>query len=156
MTNIEKSCCFTGHRSAIVFEPEVAQRLITEIENLINQKGVELFITGGALGFDTLAAMSVLGLKGKYPFIKLMLALPCRNQAERWGVDEKQLYNDILQRADVVHYVGQVYSEDCMYKRNDFMLDNAKYCICYLRQLKGGTYYTAQRAKKLGRELITI
>ena len=154
--NIEKSCCFTGHRNRTSFDFDEQDRLRDEIENLIQTKGVELFITGGALGFDTLAAQTVLSLKKRYPFIKLMLALPCVEQADRWSANEQLVYNDIKKRADIVHYVNRVYSENCMIQRNDFMLENAKYCICYLRQLRGGTYYTAQRAKKLGRVLITL
>ena len=85
-----------------------------------------------------------------------MLALPCSNQAERWGANEKYLYYEILNQADTVHFVSEIYTDRCMHMRNDFMLSRAKYCICYLRQLSGGTYYTVMRAKKLGRELIML
>lgn len=152
----ERSCCFTGHRFMSAEGALVQDRLSCEVENLINLCGVDTFYAGGALGFDTLAAECVLRLKGKYPFITLVLALPCKNQAEKWSADNKQRYDAILRRADVVYYVSDVYTESCMHKRNDYMLANSKYCICYLRHNGGGTYYTVNRARSMGRELIEL
>ena len=59
----EKCCCFTGHRR--IPEQEmlwVRRRLREEILDLA-QKGVDTFLTGGALGFDTLAAQEVLRMR---------------------------------------------------------------------------------------------
>ncbi len=68
-----QTCCFTGHRK---IPPEqyaaLARRLEQEITCLIGQ-GIVYFGAGGALGFDTLAAQTVLRLKKKYPQIKLIL-----------------------------------------------------------------------------------
>lgn len=154
--DIAKSCCFTGHRYLSALQPDIRDRLICEIETLINEKGVEYFYTGGARGFDTIAATCVLQLKGKYPFIRLCLALPCKNQADRWSEAEKAGYERILKLADRVYYVSDAYTEGCMLERNDFMLNKCKYCISYLRRLMGGTYYTVTMAKRLERELIMI
>lgn len=148
-------CCFTGHRVLLSPTGELEERLCTEMENLIN-KGVAVFICGGALGFDTLAAQTVLRLKGKYPFIKLMLMFPCRNQEVRWQEKDKTVYNDILKRADYIHYVSQSYGEKCMLDRNDCMVELAERCICYLRKNSGGTAYTVAYAKRMGRELIML
>lgn len=153
---IENSCCFTGHRSLSATSDEVKQRLLCELETLINEKGVIYFYAGGALGFDMLAEQCILQLKNKYPFIKLYLALPCKNQHQRWSVKEKKQYEDILQCADNVHYVCEEYSENCMFFRNDYMVERCKYCISFLRRLSGGTYYTVTKAKSLGRELIML
>ena len=67
------SCCFTGHRNVTVLaRKEIIPPLCEKIEQLINE-GVAVFINGGALGFDTLSALAVLGLKNKYPKIKLKI-----------------------------------------------------------------------------------
>lgn len=153
---MQRSCCFTGHRSASAASGEVKERLLCEIETLINEKGVVNFYAGGALGFDTLAALCVLQLKGKYPFIKLVLALPCKNQHGKWSAKDKAQYESILEKADRVHYVCESYNENCMFYRNDYMVVNSLYCICFLRRLSGGTYYTVSKAKALGRELIML
>lgn len=154
--DIEHSCCFTGHRVMYSADADIEARLICELETLINSHGVAFFYAGGALGFDTLAAECVLGLKGKYPFIRLCLALPCKNQDAKWQSAEKLKYKDILQRADSVHYVSEEYTEDCMRKRNDYMVRRSRYCVCYLRHSGGGTYYTVNRAKTMERELIML
>ena len=54
-----------------------------ETERLISQ-GYRRFYTGGALGFDTVAAIVILKLKNRYPDIKLILALPCSSQTKGW------------------------------------------------------------------------
>ncbi len=153
---VSQRCCFTGHRSIPKAElAELKQKLLAEIENLIN-RGVVAFISGGALGFDTMAALSVLELKSKYPFIRLVMALPCISQPDRWSDKDRAVYNDLLNRADVVHYVNQTYEESCMFRRNDYMVNFAGVCVCYLRHDHGGTAYTVGYAKRLGRELIKL
>ena len=154
--DIDQSCCFTGHRVIRPADGDIEGRLCCEIETLVNSKGVTSFWAGGALGFDTVAALCVISLKGKYPFIKLNLALPCKTQAAKWSDGERAMYNSILEKADSVHYIGDEYVSGCMHKRNDFMVDHSKYCICYLRRETGGTHYTVTRAKHQGRELIEL
>ena len=70
---IEKTVCFTGHRNIPLLKRKaVAQRLKTELTDLINN-GYQFFGAGGALGFDTLAAQTVLELKKDYKHIRLIL-----------------------------------------------------------------------------------
>ena len=60
------TCCFTGHRNIPFSEREQILSVLTEkIEELIST-GIAVFINGGALGFDTLAAQTVLELKAEY------------------------------------------------------------------------------------------
>jgi uncharacterized phage-like protein YoqJ len=76
-------CCFTGHRR---IEPmhraELPGLLRREIENLISEN-VTTFATGGAKGFDTLAAEAVLDAKIQHPFIRLIVVAPCADQSSR-------------------------------------------------------------------------
>ena len=73
----DKTACFTGHRDIPPLKrPGIKHRLEREIEKSI-QAGYVYFGAGGALGFDTLAAQTVLKLKGRYQDIKLILVLPC-------------------------------------------------------------------------------
>ncbi|MBQ3082034.1 MAG: DUF1273 family protein [Clostridia bacterium] len=152
---MEQSCCFTGHR-VISSGEDIKGRLVCEVETLINSFGVRTFYAGGALGFDTLAAECVLGLKGRYPFVRLVLALPCKNQAEKWSLSDRERYERMLSAADEVYYVSECYTADCMHRRNDYMVEHSKYCICYLRHSGGGTYYTVNRAKVMEKELIML
>ena len=55
-----KVCCFTGHRSLSVAEKiKVAVRLRKAIKELVKQ-GIVFYGAGGALGFDTLAAQTMI------------------------------------------------------------------------------------------------
>lgn len=147
-----KTCtvCFTGHRK---IPPKrmtsLARRLKTEIIELID-KGYLFFETGGALGFDTLAAQTVLDLKVDYPQIKLILVLPCLSQADSWDSEDKDTYEYIKDNADKVIYTSREYTRGCMHKRNRYLVDNSSACICYLTEKTGGTAYTVEYANSKG------
>ena len=68
--------CFTGHRK---IPPEQADALARQLRSTLIrlvEEGYIYFGAGGALGFDTLAAQTVLALRAEYPQIKLILVLP--------------------------------------------------------------------------------
>ena len=154
MKNI--TCCFTGHRHIPLSKRKaVVQRLKTELSALINN-GYQFFMAGGALGFDTIAAQTVLDLKIEYPHIKLILILPCPNQTRGWNETDKQTYEYIKSRADKVVYTSQEYRRGCMHKRNRHLVDNSSVCICYLTEDTGGTAYTVNYAKSKGLTIINI
>ena len=73
-----KTCCFTGHRSLSGAEKlKVAVRLRKAIKELVKQ-GIVFYGVGGALGFDTLAAQTVLDMKKEYPQLRLILVVKIR------------------------------------------------------------------------------
>lgn len=114
------------------------------------------FVAGGAVGVDTLAEKTVLDLKNLYPQIKLVLALPCKNQSDRWNEEDKKIYECIKEQADKIIYTSQEYSKDCMYKRNRFLVNYSNICVCYLTKCKGGTAYTVEYAKKNKRQILDL
>lgn len=143
-----KTCCFTGHREV---NPDHLSIIKTKLKTIIIdliERGYVLFCTGGALGFDTLVARSILNLKKDYPFIKLALVLPCVNQATQWNEIDRMEYENIKEKADEVVYTSTYYYRGCMHKRNRYLVDNSSACICYMLKDKGGTAYTVQYAKK--------
>lgn len=152
----ENTCCFTGHREIpLLKRNHIQKRLLEEIEKLIEQ-GVIYFGAGGALGFDTMAELAVLNLKQKYPQIKLILVLPCPEQAERWSENDKKVYEDIKARADKVVYTSEHYDRGCMFKRNRHLVDNSSHCICYLTENSGGSLYTVNYAREHNRNIISV
>ena len=145
-----QTCCFTGHRVIPSGEKETIRNLLeTAIEKAI-QDGYRFFRTGGALGFDTLAAQTVLTLKQQYPHIRLILVLPCINQANGWKQADVDEYERIRALADKVVYTSREYTSGCMHKRNRHLVDNSSLCICYLTKLSGGTAYTVRYAESKG------
>ena len=151
-----KTCCFSGHRE---IPPEKRTEIIGRLERIIislYQKGVQYYGAGGALGFDTIAAQTVIRLRESCPGIKLILVLPCLTQTRGWRPEDVAEYEYIKAQADKVVYTGQQYTSGCMHKRNRHLVDNSSVCICYLTRNSGGTAYTIRYAKKRNLEIINI
>ena len=151
--SIDKTLCFTGHRRVI--HSGLADR-IKEVISLFADDGFEYFISGGALGFDMLAASCVVEMKKKYNNIKLIIAVPCRNQASTWSVREKQAYEKMLGSADEVIVMSEEYYRGCMHNRNRYMVDNSAVCVCYAYKNTGGTSYTVNYARKKGKTIVSV
>lgn len=152
----ERTCCFTGHRRISKDEAkEVKTRLKHTISAAIDQ-GYLYFGAGGALGFDTLAALTVLELKKKYPDIKLILVLPCINQTKGWSKRDVEVYEQIKSRCDKYVYTSENYFNGCMQKRNRQLVDNSSLCVCYLTENRGGTAYTVNYARQKGLKVINL
>lgn len=150
------TCCFTGHR--VISKNNAAslkEKLNNELRELIGS-GINTFVTGGALGFDTLAALTVLKLREEFPEINLILALPCKTQTAKWTQAQKNAYNDILAKADYTIYLSENYTPECMLRRNRFMVDNSSVVIAYLSRPFGGTAYTVSYAFDQGKKIINI
>lgn len=146
----EKTCCFTGHRHIpSKYLPAISKTLRDTLIFYIEQ-GYQYFGAGGALGFDTLAAQTILNLKELYPDIKLILVLPCKDQANHWSTQDKVEYERIKACADKVVYTSERYFNGCMQKRNRHLAEHSSLCICYLTKQSGGTKYTVDYASKSG------
>ena len=151
-----KTCCFTGHRNIPPAEREqLARRLELTVIELI-QSGVRYFGAGGALGFDTLAAQTVLKLREEYPQIRLILVLPCRTQTRGWSAEDVRLYEAIKAAADKVRYTSEEYTRGCMLKRNRHLVDNSSVCVSYMTKNSGGTAYTVDYARKNNVRVINL
>ena len=152
----EQTCCFTGHRIVPLAERDrVSESLEKVIVDCIGE-GYIYFCTGGALGFDTMAALAVLKLKKQFSQIKLNLLIPCENQTLNWKAADIEKYEYIKSQADNVVMTSIEYTKGCMHKRNRHMVDNSSLCICYLKKTSGGTAYTVNFAQKHGLFVINI
>jgi len=152
----EKTCCFTGHRNIPLLKRKaVVRNLKNELTTLID-KGYQYFGAGGALGFDTIAAQTVLELKEQFSHIKLILVLPCETQTRGWKEKDIAIYEEIKRQADKVVYTSKEYTRGCMHKRNRHLVDNSSICIAYLTEQSGGTAYTVDYARKNGLTVINI
>ena len=153
---INQTCCFTGHRKIPSDQLEsVTQRLRDAVIASIKD-GYLYFGAGGALGFDTLAAKIVLELRTIYPEIKLILVLPCLDQAEKWNEEDKEEYERIKSLADKAVYTSGNYFNGCMQRRNRHLIDNSSLCICYLTERIGGTAYTVNYARDKGCMVVNL
>lgn len=158
------TCCFTGYRSQKLpwrFN-ELDERCLIMKENARNEIlnaikiGYRTFISGMALGFDMICAEIILELKKQYQDIKLVCALPCKDQYKVWREDQQKRYKDILKQADIVHYQYEKYQDGCMLERNDYMLNNSSMVIALFNGQPGGTKYTLDKAQKKGLKIVVI
>ena len=151
-----KTVCFTGHRSIERHHvSRIAVTLDTILRSLI-EHGVNEFYAGGAMGFDTIASLSVINLKKDFPDIKLNLVLPCKNQTKMWNDKDREIYNAILGHADSVEYVHEHYTSYCMHERNRRLVGLAEICVAYCEHSGGGSAYTMSYALKNELEVINI
>jgi len=161
--NPNKTACFTGHRPKDLngYNPEDNKELLWKLHNVIVEHiemGLETFITGMALGVDQWAAQIVLKLKEKYPHIKLVAAIPCKNQSKKWVKESQLLWQEIIDKCNNYHYVTETeYTPACMQLRNIWMLDNSKYVIAiWSGKENGGTYNCVKSAKEKQRIITEI
>lgn len=163
--NKEITCCFTGHRPGKIFsydpKTEDNQKMLwqlrDEIVNHIEIHNIDTFITGMALGIDMWAGRIVLKLKETYPHIKLVAAVPCKNQYNKWNEQSKKEWQHIINKCDKVHYVSEEeYTSWCMQKRNEWMVDNSNFIIAVWDGTKGGTVNCVKYAQKQNKQILVM
>ena len=155
----KKIVCFTGHRTIPQTErAELKRRLRQETVRQI-EGGATVFRAGGALGFDTMAAQTVLELRKKYPQIELELILPCPDQTAHWSAQDIRVYEEIREQADRVIYTSPFYFNGVLQLRNRKLVEGADVCVAYLTDSLthgGGTAYTILHALNAGAELVNL
>lgn len=157
------TCTFTGHRPSKLYGYDLnnpkyqvlAQALAKHLRMLIAEKGVRRFISGGAIGFDTVAFFVVEQMKREYKSLEIenILAIPFEKQYCKWRKTDVDRYNRMKLLADKVIYIDElkqyqlknaqigVYNPIKMQKRNEYMVDESSYIVALWDDLKiGGTY----------------
>lgn len=152
----EYTACFTGHRQIPFGQTILLRHRLDKVIADLVQQGIIYYGAGGALGFDTMAAQTVLSARRKHPQVKLILVLPCPTQADRWPKRDKEIYEEIKTRADKVVYVSDHYTKSCMFQRNRHLVDYSGICIAYLTKATGGTAYTVGYARSKGINVINL
>ena len=152
----DQTACFTGHRTLPLFQKYIIKKKTRKALIDAIEQGYRYFGAGGALGFDTLAAQTVLELKNEYPQIRLILVLPCRDQTRGWKEADVAEYERIMKSADKVTYTSEQYYSGSMHKRNRHLVDCSSLCICYLTEQSGGTAYTVNYARSQGLKIVNV
>ena len=155
--NVEYSaCCFTGHRILPREKLGAIQHTLEWLIRELCKKGCGEFICGGAVGFDMMAAETVIKMKKVCPEIMLVMALPCRDQHIRWRNEDRVRYENIVSRADKTIYLCESYITGCMHMRNKYMVDNSAICVAYFENRRGGTKHTIEYAYEKGCNVVNI
>lgn len=146
---------FSGHRRLPQDDGALRRALERRVLQLCGQ-GVTEFLSGGAMGFDLLAASAVLKAREQFPQVSLTMVVPCKGQSRRYPPAQKALYDDILRRAQRVEVLSEVYYEGCMLTRNRAMAERADCCLCYLTTSRGGTAHAVGCAAARGLPILNL
>ena len=160
-----KTCAFTGHRPCKMpwgqdeNSPEGVLfkfRLLESLEYLIG-RGYVNFLSGGAQGFDMMAAEMVLSLRETYPWIKLTMVCPWNGQADRWPEDQQQRWRHILEESDRVIYTSGAYDKGVFFHRNRYLVENANLILAaYNGDPHSGTGMTIHYAHRMGVKVLLL
>ena len=157
-TDISKNVSFTGHRSGRISQPMLTlfAGMVTEIKSLY-ASGCRNFFSGMAEGGDLVFAKAVLAARNELTDIRLVAAIPFREQSARYSDMNKRLYISLLEEVDKTVVLSESYHKGCFHRRNDFLVKHAAIMLAYWDgQPYGGTYYTVKKAIEAGKKIVNL
>ena len=145
MDNKEKTCCFFGHREVT---HNIRDRLTAIIEKLITEDGVTEFYVGHQGQFDNMVYSVLKELKAKYPQIRYTVVLaymPDEYIKDVYGNDT--LFPDGLENTPKKFAIS---------KRNDWMIQQSGFAVCYVYKITGGAAKFREKAIKKELQIIDL
>lgn len=127
---------FIGHSECYGLSRKAVEDAIVDLVN----RGVTAFLSGGQGGFDRMCAGCVHALRKEYPQIRNYLVIPYLN----FTVFDKSVFDEILYPEGFEQY----HFKAAIPARNNFMIENAAYAICYVNHGWGGAAKTYEKAVK--------
>ncbi len=133
------TCCIIGGCSVkkIVVQEDascyelIKSRTKNNIIDLVENSHVSHFLGGMNIGFEQYAAEAVIELKEKYPQLTLEGILPYENHSINWTGGQRNKYYSIMNKIDREVLLQYHYTDDCMKKRNQYMINKSKYIIFF-------------------------
>ena len=151
-----KNCSFTGHRSIPYSHEERLSSLLGRAIAYAYEEGCRNFYTGGAIGFDTMAARQLISFRISHRDVKIIVAVPCKDQDAMWTDAQKDNYAFILSNADEIIFVSEEYTKDCMRKRNEYLADVCDILIAYSGRSSSGSAQTVRMAEARGKTVYNL
>ena len=140
-----KTCCFFGHREVT---HNIKDKLIAIIEKLITEDGVTEFYVGHQGQFDNMVYSVLKELKAKYPQIRYTVVLaymPDEYIKDVYGNDT--LFPDGLENTPKKFAIS---------KRNDWMIQQSGFAVCYVYKITGGAAKFREKAIKKELQIIDL
>ncbi len=145
MNNEEKTSCFFGHRDVT---HNIRPRLKSIIEKLITEDNVTEFYVGHQGQFDSMVYSILKELGEKYPQIRytvVLAYLPDEHIKELHGEDT--IFSDGLETVSKKFAIS---------KRNDWMIGQSGFAVCYVHKITGGAAKFKEKAYKKGLKVIDV
>ena len=123
-------CCFAGcmPEKTTFSESIIKNKIRIEIREAI-KSGFTTFITGMAPGVDILAAEIVIEMRQIYKEIKLIAAVPYPGFGKTRDYKRNLQYKKIIERVDLIKEISPKLSDDCLKKRNEWMINHSSRVI---------------------------
>ena len=140
-----KICCFFGHREVM---HNIRPKLTAIIEKLITEENVTEFYVGNQGQFDSMVYSVLKELKAKYPQIRYTVVLaymPDEHIKEVYG--ENTLFPDGME---------SVPKKFAISKRNDWMIQQSRFAVCYVHKITGGAAKFREKAEKKELRIIEV
>lgn len=136
----------TGHRPQKFSNQVVAKQKCYDTTQLYAQKYNEVvFNLGGCIGADSWVAECCMLHKISF---NLFLPFPSEVQGKYWSDQERVFLDKQISNARSVDIVQSTFSKAAYHIRDRNIVDNSDMVICFLEDLKSGTYATAKYALK--------
>ena len=153
---LSKGCAFSGHRNVKAEHLSALPSLLLKAIEYAYNEGCRDFYSGGAIGFDIIAAREVLRFRLSHPDVHLVMLLPCVDQDAYWTERQKDNYRFVLSEANEVVYISDEYTPTCIKERNLRLAESADIMICYLYHRASGAGQTVAMATRLGKEVYNL
>lgn len=138
-------CTFLGHRDCYDLDFVI---LLNAVEKLIKD-GVNTFYVGHQGRFDDMVLKCLIKLYKRYPHItfSVVLAYMPTQKPVTNTYFEYSIYPEGLETCPLRFAID---------RRNNWMINKADYCLCYINHSWGGAYKFAQKAKQKGLTIINL
>ncbi len=161
--NSDITVAFTGNRSLIppsnIYSDDLEGVIRASLRDLLEQAygvGKRIFLSGGAVGFDLMAAEEVVALRARFSDVELVMVTPFDGQDAKYPEREKGLYATLLGEADHVVRIAESYSLGAYHQRNEYLVESCGELIAYSSGKGRGTASTIRRAVRRGVQVVNI
>ncbi len=113
------------------------------------QRGYDTFLCGMARGCDFYFAEAVLALAQSRPGLRLEAYLPCPSQPDRWPEPDQRRQRALLMECSAVYMTQQAYTDGCMLRRNQIMVEQCDELLTVFDGSTGGTAAAIRHARSL-------
>ncbi len=138
-------CTFFGHGDCFGLDKNILQNTI---EKLIHE-GVEKFYVGHQGNFDKIVLEYLIALQESYPHIEISVVLAYLPAVKT----KNNLPSKFCIYPEGIESGPQRFA---IHRRNNWMIGQSDYCICFIEHTWGGAYQFSTTAKRRGLTVINI
>lgn len=139
------TCAFFGHGDCYDMDKD---KLRLAIEELISN-GVDTFYVGNQGHFDSMVFENLLNLKSNYQHLCISVVLA-------YMPTKKSEYDPYLGYSIYPEGIELGPPRFAIERRNNWMVNQANYCLCYINHAWGGAYKFVYQAKRKGVKIINL